>query len=162
MSDVHGHEGNELLDAGFRIWHDRDERLSAWIRPIDDTGWTIVITDSTGLSHKREMGDGFNDCWLVSPVYDAGGETFREPVQCKTVTEALDEAERLHRQIVAEVTSYFSGFIDPPSPFASPEEIQEFIDELKALPESSIRDRYLAEAEENLRWRRELDREKSK
>jgi hypothetical protein len=46
-------EGQALTASNFALEH-TGGGCTAWERPVDSTGWTIMITDSEGLGHALE------------------------------------------------------------------------------------------------------------
>jgi hypothetical protein len=97
-------EGQIFNASNFHVEH-TGGGCTAWERPVDDTGWTILITDSEGLGHSLE-GDhcyrpGFADCWLIG-AHDNDGEG-TECEEADTAERAIEIANELHERLKAQV-----------------------------------------------------------
>lgn len=92
-------DGQQLAAAGFALAH-TGGGCTAWERPVGETGWRIVITDSEGLGHKLDATAADDptkpDYWLVGAQDEDGSG--KECVKAATVAEALAAAATMEGQ----------------------------------------------------------------
>ncbi|MER8619214.1 hypothetical protein NKG99_20645 [Mesorhizobium sp. M1409] len=93
-------EGQAFNAGGFHLEH-TGGGCTAWERPVDGTGWRILITDSEGLGHTLEGDHSFRpgkpDCWLIGAQSDDDDGTDCE--EADSVEQALEIADAIEQRI---------------------------------------------------------------
>jgi len=95
-------EGQVFTASNFTLEH-TGGGCTAWERPVDNTGWRVLITDSEGLGHSLEGKHAYDpdreDCWLIG-AHNDDGDSFRDECdEALTAEEALVAADNLHAAI---------------------------------------------------------------
>lgn len=97
-------DGAEFADSNFSFSH-TGGGCHAFQRDIDDTGWTVVITDSEGVGALIDPAiEG--DFYMVGLQHDDGA--FVNPTEeAKTAEDAIAIADRYHELVAAGDFSQF-------------------------------------------------------
>lgn len=78
--------GKLFAASNFHVGHNGGG-CTAWERPVDETGWKVLITDSEGFSHESEDGK-----WIVGAHHESG-EFVERCVEADSIAAAIAAAD---------------------------------------------------------------------